>query len=86
MHISDATLNELLAARSAPPRIGPVGSGLTRPPQLDDPNVDAATKAGILDAYTSAIYEKPSSTWDATDRQAIQEQITAVCKREGIGS
>jgi hypothetical protein len=86
MLISDATLKELLQTRNAAPKGGPVGSGFTRPVALDDPAVDAATKEKILDAYTAAIYGTPSGTWDATDRQAIQEQISAICKREGIGN
>ena len=85
MLISDETLKQLLADRNAVPK-NPTGSGFTRPAALDDASVSAEDKDKIRDAYTSAIYGRPSGTWDAQDRQAILEQITAICNREGIGN
>jgi hypothetical protein len=83
----DPMLLRILGALSGP-KPGPAGQGtrILRPPQLDDESLDPAVRAGVWDAYTAALTDKPSSTWSEAEKADINTQIQKVLKDSGFGS
>jgi hypothetical protein len=59
------------------------GSGVQRPHELDDANVDPTLRAKVLEDYTGRLMEAPQASWSAAERKIMWEQSRTVLRDMG---
>ena len=71
-------LADALQARGSGNNSIGTGSGVKRDPRLDDAATPADERAGLLEAYTGALLERPQASWSVSEKKAMREQIDKV--------
>lgn len=59
------------------------GSGVQRPKELDNPNLDPTLRAKVLETYAGQLMEAPQASWSAAERKIMWEQSRTVLRDMG---